>query len=164
MGFFRLRRFSLSLIEENNAEETFVYQTFDIVSVNRIVEGQVIPGPQLSPTSVMMINEILKYEFDPGRGLGVSLHGMVCPIYLNENMGSFGLGFEPTAEDLKKAKGRKKETWSLPHPVPLLSNSFIKDNVAAPIEFGDKLVDDFQNLFIKGDMVEVGEGTSKADV
>ena len=35
----------LSLIKANNVEETFVYQTFDTVSVNRIVEGQVILGP-----------------------------------------------------------------------------------------------------------------------
>lgn len=89
----------------------------------------------MSPISVMMINEMLKYGFEPGRGLGVSLHGIVHPICPRENMGTFGLGIEPTAEDLKKAKERKKEIWSLPCPVPLLSKSFIKSSVVALVEF-----------------------------
>ena len=92
------------------------------------------------------------------------MHGIVHPICSSENVGMFGLGFEPTAEDLKKAKGRKKETWSLPRPMPLLSESFVKSGVTKHVEFEVKLVDDFQNLFIEVDMVEAGEGTSMADV
>ena len=41
----------LSLIEANNVEEIFVYQTFDTVPVDRILEGQVILEPQLSSAS-----------------------------------------------------------------------------------------------------------------
>lgn len=82
----------------------------------------------------------------------------------SENVGTFGLGFEPTTEDLKKAKGRKKETWSLPRPMPLLSESFVKSSVTKHVEFEVELVDDFQNLCIEVDMVEAGEGTSMADV
>lgn len=59
----------LSLIEANNVEETFVYQIFDIVPVNRILEWQVIPGPPLSSASIMMVSELWKYEFEPGKGL-----------------------------------------------------------------------------------------------
>ena len=96
--------------------------------------------------------------------MGASLHGIVHPICLSENVGTFGLGFEPMAEDLKKAKGRKKETWSLPRPIPLLRESFVKSGVTKHVEFEVELVDDFQNLFIEVDMVEAGEGTSMTDV
>ena len=112
----------------------------------------------------MMVSELWKYGFEPGKGLGASLHGIVHPICPSEKVGTFGLGFEPTAEDLKKAKGRKTETWSLPHPMPLLSESFVKSGVTKHVEFKVELVDDCQNLFIEVDMVEVGEGTSIADM
>ena len=96
--------------------------------------------------------------------MGASLHGIVQPICPSENVGTFGLGFEPTAEDLKKAKGRKKEIWSLPRPIPLLSESFVKSGVTKHVEFEVELVDDCQNLFIEVDMVEAGQGTSMEDV
>ena len=48
----------LSLIEANNVEETFVYQIFDTVPVNHILEWQAIPGPQLSSASIMMVSEL----------------------------------------------------------------------------------------------------------
>ena len=69
------------------------------------------------------------------------LFSIVHPICPSENVGTFGLGFEPTAEDLKKAKGRKKETWSLPRPMPLLSESFVKSGVTKHVEFEVELVD-----------------------
>ena len=92
------------------------------------------------------------------------MHGIVHPICPSENVGTFILGFEPTAEDLKKAKGRKKETWSLPCPMPLLNESFVKSGVTKHVEFEVELVDDCQNFFIDVDMVEAGEGTSIADI
>lgn len=94
----------------------------------------------------------------------MSLQGIVRPIYPSENVGMFGLEFKPTTEDLKKAKGRKKETWLLPRPMPLLSESFIKSGVTKHVEFEVELVDDCQNPFIDVDMVEAGEGTSMVDV
>ena len=104
----------------------------------------------------MMVSELWKYEFEPEKGLGASLHGIVHPICPSKNVGTFGLGFKPTAEDLKKAKGRKKETWSLPHPIPLLSESFVKSGVTKHVEFEVELVDNYQNLFIEVDIVEAG--------
>ena len=95
--------------------------------------------------------------------MGASLHGIVHPICPSKNAGTFGLGFETIAEDLKKAKGRKKETWSLPRPMPLLSESFVKSGVTKHVGFKVELVDDFQNLCIEVDMVEAGEGTSMED-
>ena len=74
--------------------------------------------------------------------MGASLHGIVHPIYPNENVGMFGLGFEPTAEDLKKAKGRKKKTWSIPCPMPLLSELFVKSGVTKHVELEVELVYD----------------------
>ncbi|KAF3682534.1 putative actin-like [Capsicum annuum] len=120
----------LSLIEANNVEETFFYQIFDTVPVNHILEGKVILGPQLSSTSIMV------------------------------NMGTFRLGFEPTIEDLKKARGRKKKIWSLPRPMPLLRELFVMSGITKHVEFEVELVDNFQNLLIEVDMVKEGEGLS----
>lgn len=50
--------------------------------MNHIFEGKVILGPQLSPTFVMMINEMFKYGFELGKGLGVSLHDIVLLVCL----------------------------------------------------------------------------------
>jgi len=108
---------------------------------------------------------VLKYGFEPGKGLGVSLHGITLPICPSENLNSSGLGFKPTVKGWKKSKKRKKKTWSLPRPVPLLNESFVKSSIIKPIqEMEAELVDDFQNPFIEAIMVEVGEGTSKVDV
>ncbi|XP_047256720.1 uncharacterized protein LOC107851708 [Capsicum annuum] len=120
------RESPLPFVETNNVESTLVYQSFNAVPVEHIGEGHVIPGPQLSPTSLMMVNEMLKYGFKLGKGLGVSLHGIVLPVCPRENLGGFGLGFKPTVEDWKKAKKQKKETWSLPHPVPLPVSHLLK--------------------------------------
>lgn len=41
--------YPLSLIEANNVEESFVYQTFDTVLVNRIIEGRLFQGHNCLP-------------------------------------------------------------------------------------------------------------------
>lgn len=61
----------MPFIKENNAKETLVYQSFVVVFMDHIFEGHVMLGPQLSPTSIMMVNEMLKYGFELGKGLRV---------------------------------------------------------------------------------------------
>jgi len=47
----------MPFVEANSAEVTLVYQYFDAVFVDRICEGHIMPGPQLSPAPVMVVNE-----------------------------------------------------------------------------------------------------------
>ncbi|XP_070049510.1 uncharacterized protein [Nicotiana tomentosiformis] len=47
-------------IEVEDDKGPWVYQTFETVSVEKIPEGECIPGPKLPSASVMVANEILK--------------------------------------------------------------------------------------------------------
>ncbi|XP_009626866.1 uncharacterized protein [Nicotiana tomentosiformis] len=96
-------------IEVEDDKWLWVYQTFETVSVEKIPEGECIPGPKLSSASVMVANEMLKNGFVPGKGMGSSLWGIVHPVCPRENIGTFGLGFTPTQRDVKRAKNQKQK-------------------------------------------------------
>ncbi|XP_009627931.2 uncharacterized protein [Nicotiana tomentosiformis] len=66
-------------IEAKDDKGPWVYQTFETMYVEKIFEGECIPGPGLSSVSVMVANEMLKNGFVPGKGLGLSLQGIVHP-------------------------------------------------------------------------------------
>ncbi|XP_070035316.1 uncharacterized protein [Nicotiana tomentosiformis] len=111
-------------IEVEDDKGPWVYQMFETVSVGKIPEGECILGPKIPSASVMVANEMLKNGFLPGKGLGSSLQGIVHPVCPRESFGTFGLGFTLTGKDVKKAKILKGKAWSLPKPVPHISNSF----------------------------------------
>lgn len=101
------------------------------------------------------------------------MQGIVHPVNLYENFGTFDLGYEPTSEDIKKAKKHNKESWSLTKPISPLHESFIKFSVvgSSKLPAAKSMNDDdaeliglFQNMFIEADMVAIGEGTSNADM
>lgn len=92
---------------------------------------------------------------------------------LPDNLGTFGLGFKPIRDDVKRAKRSKKKAWSLPKPNPLVSRSFVKPRVVKcpvsavlklVVNVDEELIERFLSLFGKVKMMEVGEGSSKADV
>ncbi|KAK4716409.1 hypothetical protein R3W88_014747 [Solanum pinnatisectum] len=76
--------------------------------------------------SVIMVNEMLKHGFEPGKGLGIFLQGRTYPVYPRKSFGNFGLGYKPTIEDKMKAKKHKRKVWSLTKPIPPIYKSFIK--------------------------------------
>ncbi|KAK6789751.1 hypothetical protein RDI58_013551 [Solanum bulbocastanum] len=76
--------------------------------------------------SVMMVNEMLKHGFEPGKGLGIFLQGRAYPMYPRKSFSTFGLGYKPTIEDKMKAKKHKRKVWSLTKPIPPINKSFIK--------------------------------------
>ncbi|XP_070009684.1 uncharacterized protein [Nicotiana sylvestris] len=111
--------------------------------------------------------------FVPSKGLGSSLQGIVHPVRLSGNPGTFGLGFMPTEKDMKRVKNLKQKVWSLPKPVPHISKSFVKPGTEKPptssipkpvVDVDEELIRRFQSLFEEVNMVEVGEGSSKANV
>ncbi|XP_075081725.1 uncharacterized protein LOC142166411 [Nicotiana tabacum] len=160
-------------IEAEDDKVPWVYQTFETVSVEKIPEGKCIPGPKLSSASVMVAKEMLKNGFVPGKDLGPSLQGIVHPVRPSGNPGTFGLGFMPTEKDMKRVKNLKQKVWSLPKPVPHISKSFVKPGIEKPptssipkpvVDVDEELIKRFQSLFEEVIMVEVGEGSSKANV
>ncbi|XP_071912336.1 uncharacterized protein [Coffea arabica] len=80
------------------------HSTADIVSVSWITKEE----RALSKASVMMAKEMIRggYEFD--KGLGRDLQGILKPVEIVEKKDSFGLGFRPTAKDIKEMKERKR--------------------------------------------------------
>ncbi|XP_070029513.1 uncharacterized protein [Nicotiana sylvestris] len=52
--------------------------------------------------------------------------GIIQPVSLPKNLGTFCLGFKPTTKDVKRDKRSKQKAWALPKPVPRLSRSFVK--------------------------------------
>ncbi|XP_070008421.1 uncharacterized protein [Nicotiana sylvestris] len=92
----------------------------------QVPEGKCVPTPKIVSASAMVAIEMLKNGFVPGKGLGASLQGIIQPVSLPENLGTFGLGFKPTSEDMKRDKRLKHMVWTIPKPVPRLSRSFVK--------------------------------------
>ncbi|XP_027178164.1 uncharacterized protein LOC113777330 [Coffea eugenioides] len=80
------------------------HSTADIVSVSWITNEE----RALPKASVMMAKEMIRggYEFD--KGLGRDLQGILKPVEIVEKKDSFGLGFRPTAKDIREMKERKK--------------------------------------------------------
>ncbi|XP_070014329.1 uncharacterized protein [Nicotiana sylvestris] len=164
---------SVPFIEVEDDKGPWVYQVFETVSVETVPEGKCVPTPKITSASVIVAFEMLKNGFVPGKGLGASLQGIIQPVSLPKNYGTFGLGFKPTAADVKRAKRLKQKAWVLPKPIPRLSRFFVKPSARKhPVTTGpsyvvdiyEELIRRFQRLFDDVNMVEVGEGYSKADV
>ncbi|XP_070004924.1 uncharacterized protein [Nicotiana sylvestris] len=160
-------------IEAEYDKGPWVYQTFETVSVEKILEGKCIRGPKLSSASVMVTDEMLKNGFMSGNGLSSSLQGIMHPVRPSGNPGTFCLGFTPTEKDVKRVKNVKQKVWSLPKPVPHISKSFVKPRAEKPptssilkpvVDVDEELIKRFQSLFEEVNMVEVGEGSSISDV
>ncbi|XP_070036163.1 uncharacterized protein [Nicotiana tomentosiformis] len=163
----------IPFIEVEDDKGPWVYQMFETVSVEKIPEGECTPGPKIPSASVMVANEMLKNGFLSRKGLGSSLQGIVHPVCPRESFGTFGLGFTLIGKDVKRDKSLKGKAWSLPKPVPHISKSFVKSGVAkrpisvvpkSVVDFDEELIKRLQSLFDKVNMVEIGEGSSNADV
>ena len=74
----------------------------------------------------MVATTMLKYGYQPGKGLGVYSQGIVDPITLLGNQGTSGLGYNQSKRNGDKAKNHKRIDWLLPQPIPHISHSFIK--------------------------------------
>ncbi|XP_027062880.1 uncharacterized protein [Coffea arabica] len=110
--------------EESSRNATVTpYSTADIVSVSWITKEE----RALSKASVMMAKEMIRggYEFD--KGLGRDLQGIRKPVEIVEKKDSFGLGFRPTAKDIREMKERKraeKEGRQMALDIPPLHYTF----------------------------------------
>ena len=70
--------------------------------------------------TLMATKEMLKFGYQLGQGLGVVGHGKTSLVELPDNKGGFGLGYDPSNEELFQAsKGKKRKCigqgMSIPH-------------------------------------------------
>ncbi|XP_070022261.1 uncharacterized protein [Nicotiana sylvestris] len=160
-------------IEIDDDKGPWVYQVFDTVSVEKVPEGKNVPVPRITAATVMVASEMLKNGFVLGKGLGADLQGIVQPVYLPKNLDTFGLGFKPTAADVRRARKMKKRVWVPPKPIPRLSRSFVRPSIGRQLlakVYGPLIVADgnleegLERVFAEVNMVETGEGSSKADI
>ena len=54
---------------------------------------------------------MLKYGYQPGKGLGVYSQGIVDPITLLGNQGTSSLGYKQSKRNGDKAKNRERIDW-----------------------------------------------------
>ncbi|XP_060200222.1 uncharacterized protein LOC132628461 [Lycium barbarum] len=106
---------SVPCVEAKEGCESLIFQTFEIVAADQFMEGKPILEPRLSSTSVMVATQMLQNGYEPGKGLGVSLQGIVDPISPFGNQDTFGLGFRPTNADRKWAKEQKNKIGEGPN-------------------------------------------------
>jgi len=149
--------------------DLLVYQSFEAVSVDRFKEGDPIIQPCLSSSSSMVATTMLKYGYQPGKGLGLCSQGIVDLITLLENQGTSGLGYKQSKRNGDETKNHKRTDWALPQPIPHIYHSFIKPQgpemeASFTHEDIEEVIQDLSQLFCEVNMVQVGEGTSHADV
>ncbi|XP_019259297.1 PREDICTED: uncharacterized protein LOC109237444 [Nicotiana attenuata] len=157
---------SIPFIEAEDDKGPWVYQVFETVPVEKFPEGKCVPTPKMASASVMVASKMLKNSFVLGNGLGASLQGIIQPVSLPENFGTFGLGFKPIAADVKRPKRLKRKAWAFPKPIPRLSRSFVKPGArkrpvttvpSSVVDIDEELIERFQRLFDNVNMVDVGE-------
>ncbi|XP_070002195.1 uncharacterized protein [Nicotiana sylvestris] len=98
----------VSFIEMEDDKGSWFYQVFDTMLAEKVPEGKHIPNPKITAVSVRVAFEMLKNGFVPGKGLGSSLQCIIQSVSLPENLGTFGLGFKPTAADIRRARKLKQ--------------------------------------------------------
>ncbi|XP_070026223.1 uncharacterized protein [Nicotiana sylvestris] len=164
---------SVPFIEVEDEKGPWVYQVFETVSVEKVPERKCIPTSKITSALGMVAFEMLKNGFVPGKGLGVSLQGIIQPASLPENLVTFGFGFKPTVANVRRARRLKQKVWALPKPVPRLYRSFVKPGAkkrpvttvpCSVVDIGEELIERFQRLYDDVNIMEVGEGSRKADV
>ncbi|XP_027771374.1 uncharacterized protein LOC114076473 [Solanum pennellii] len=160
---------SVPYIEAKEGCDSVVYQSFEVVSVDRFKEGESIIQSCIFSSASMVATMMLKYGYQPGKGLGVYSQGIVDPITLLGNQGTSGLGYKQSKRNVDKANNHKRIDWSLPQPIPHISHSFIKPQGpelkdSFTLEYIEEVIKDLSHLFCEVDMVQVGEGTSHANM
>ncbi|XP_060194914.1 uncharacterized protein LOC132624106 [Lycium barbarum] len=160
---------SVPCVEAKEGCESLIFQTFEIVAADQFMEGKPILEPRLSSTSVMVATQMLQNGYELGKGLGVSLQGIVDPISPFGNQDTFGLGFRPTNANRKWAKEQKNKVWKLPKPIPHIVKSFTRSRLEEDKDMSvqddvDEICQGLKEMFYGVNMVHIGEGPSHADV
>ncbi|KAH0657991.1 hypothetical protein KY289_026739 [Solanum tuberosum] len=117
----------------------------------------------------MVATTMLKYGYQHDKGFGLCSQGIVDPIILLGNQGTSGLGYKQSKRNGDETKNHKRTDWALPQLIPHIYHSFIKPQgpemeASFTHEDIEEVIQDLSQLFCEVNMVQVGEGTSHADV
>ncbi|KAH0672811.1 hypothetical protein KY290_025040 [Solanum tuberosum] len=162
------RDLSIPYFESKMGCESIVYQSIEVVSVDRFKERDPIIQPCLSFPSSTVAMKILKYGYQHCKGLGPCSQGIVLHTTFLGNQDTSGLRYKHIKRNGDKAKYHKR-TNMLTQSIPYISHSFIKPQgpkIQASFIDDDieEVCHDLSKLFCEVNMVQVGEGTSHADV
>ncbi|XP_070028851.1 uncharacterized protein [Nicotiana sylvestris] len=140
--------------------ESIVYQAFEVVYVDHFEEGKMVYVDHFEEG-----NPILH----PRKGLGALLQGISKPISPFSNKGAFGLGFRPTQADENKAKHCKKCGWDLQQAISHIFYTFVKPRLQEGQKSSaqpniDEICHGLSQIFSEVNMIQDGEGTSRADL
>jgi len=119
MTFFK--ETSVSYIGSNAfLEETF--HSFELVSMISRAPELELSWPF---TTLMAAKEMLKFGYQLGQGLGAVGRGKASLIELSNNKGGFGLGYDPSDEELFQAsEGKKRKCISQGMSIPHIKVTF----------------------------------------
>ncbi|XP_070010288.1 uncharacterized protein [Nicotiana sylvestris] len=91
---------SVPCLKAREGSEHIVYQAFQVVVIDQCEEGILCPQPFLSNASIMVIAEMIKHGYKPGKGLRASLQGITEIITLGTDEKFFGVCFHATETDV----------------------------------------------------------------
>ena len=100
-----------------NAISKVTFHNFELVSM---ISTTSEPKSAWPSTTLMAAKEMLKFGYQFGQGLGVVGHETASLVELPDNKGGFGLGYDPSDEELFQAyRGKKRKCigqgMSIPH-------------------------------------------------
>ena len=89
----------------------FLEATFHIFELVSMISRTSELVSTWSSTTLMAAKETLKFGYQFGQGLNAIGHGKAALIELSNNKWGFGLGYNPSDEELYKASRGKKRKW-----------------------------------------------------
>jgi len=106
---------------------TFFKETFvPYIGANAIPEAIFHSFESAWPsTTLMTAKEMLKFGYQLGQGLSAIRHGKASLVEVSDNIGGFGLGYDPSNDELFQAsRGRKRKCIGLGMCIPHIRVTF----------------------------------------
>ena len=140
---------STPFIEAEGGFDGAAYHAWEVVNVTK--EGEVCQTQEFkrSCAAIMVAKEMLRNGYQPGFGLGKTLNGRIEPVVLPTQQFTFGLGYEPTEEEVKKARKNRGKEIALPKPIPTIDQTFSKPSDLIVEVAYDDIVEGVKNLFVE---------------
>ncbi|XP_059274711.1 uncharacterized protein LOC132029481 [Lycium ferocissimum] len=86
---------SIPVIEEMGELDGATFHAVEIMQAVKICEMAGSDEMKMSSAAKMVASEMLKYGYQPKSGLGPKFDGIIEPIQLKQQKGTFGLGYDP---------------------------------------------------------------------
>ncbi|XP_060216873.1 uncharacterized protein LOC132644302 [Lycium barbarum] len=140
---------SILIIEEMGELDGATFHAVEIMQEVRIDEMAGSNEMKMSSAAKMVASEMLKYGYQPKFGLGPKSNGIIEPIQLKQQKGTFGLGHDPTFGETSGTKG-----IFVPEKIPVQGQMIVP-------EVDEDIIEGMENLFVT--MNEEYYGETEAD-